>query len=56
MSLTRIFARFLNDESAATASELALIAGLVALAIVISVSNLGTRLSIKFAAASNNPS
>jgi Flp pilus assembly pilin Flp len=54
MSLLRISACFLKDESAATMSEFALIASLVALAIIISLSNLGTRLSIKFASASNN--
>jgi pilus assembly protein Flp/PilA len=54
MSPFRICARFLKDESAVTAVEYALIGGFIALAIIVSVSTLGTRLSIKYNAVASN--
>lgn len=48
MSPIRICARFLKDESAVTAVEYALIGGFIALAIIVSISTLGGRLSIKY--------
>jgi pilus assembly protein Flp/PilA len=48
MSPIRICARFLKDESAVTAVEYALIGGFIALAIIVPVSTLGTRLSIRY--------
>ncbi|MGA3302972.1 MAG: Flp family type IVb pilin [Methylovirgula sp.] len=49
-SLTRAF---LEDETAATAIEYGLIAGLIAVVIISSVKNLGTRVSNKFSIISN---
>lgn len=43
-----------RDESGATSIEYALIAGLIALAIIGSLTTLGTRLSAKFAPISGN--
>ena len=46
--------RFQRDESAAVAVEYVLIAGFIALVIIASVTGVGTRLSPKFNAVSNN--
>jgi pilus assembly protein Flp/PilA len=46
--------RFQRDESAAVAVEYVLIAGFIALVIIASVTAVGTRLSPKFNAVSNN--
>jgi pilus assembly protein Flp/PilA len=48
LSPTQFFARFLKDESAATAIEYGLIAGLIAVVIVGPVSKLGKDISAKF--------
>lgn len=42
------FARFLKDESGATAIEYGLIASLIAVAIIVAVGNLGDQTSAKF--------
>ncbi|MDB5510330.1 MAG: Flp family type IVb pilin [Hyphomicrobiales bacterium] len=47
-------ARFLNDESGATAIEYGLIAGLIAVVIIGSVSAVGTKISAKFNAVATN--
>jgi pilus assembly protein Flp/PilA len=46
--MTTLFARFLRDESAATAIEYGLIAAGIALAIIAVVNGLGTTLNDKF--------
>jgi pilus assembly protein Flp/PilA len=46
--MTNLFARFLRDESAATAIEYGLIAAGIALAIIAVVNGLGTTLNDKF--------
>ena len=51
MSVTLI--RFLRDESAATAIEYGLIAGLVAVVIITALKGIGTKLNNKFQAVSN---
>jgi len=48
-----LFARFIKDESGATAIEYGLIASLVAVAIIASVTTLGTKLGLTFTAVSN---
>jgi pilus assembly protein Flp/PilA len=48
MFLLRICTRFLKDESAATAIEYGLIAGLIAVVIIGTVSKLGKDISAKF--------
>ena len=50
----RLIKRFLKDESAATAIEYGLIAGLIAVVIIGSLTTLGTRVSNKFKAVANN--
>ena len=50
----KVIARFLYDESGATAIEYGLIAGLIAVVIIGSVSAVGTKISAKFTAVSNN--
>ncbi|PPD44261.1 MAG: Flp family type IVb pilin [Methylocystis sp.] len=52
--MKNIFARFINDESGATAIEYGLIAALIGVAIIGGVRALGTRLSSTFAAVSGN--
>jgi pilus assembly protein Flp/PilA len=47
-SMNKIFARFLKDESGATAIEYGLIAALIALAIVVGATALGNQLGIQF--------
>ncbi|MGV1915554.1 Flp family type IVb pilin [uncultured Agrobacterium sp.] len=46
--MTTIFARFLKDESGATAIEYGLIAGLISVAIITSATNLGAKLTSVF--------
>jgi pilus assembly protein Flp/PilA len=46
--MTKLFARFVRDESAATAIEYGLIAAGIALAIIAVVNGLGTTLNAKF--------
>jgi pilus assembly protein Flp/PilA len=50
----KILARFLNDESGATAIEYGLIAGLIAVVIIGALSSLGTKLQTKFNAIASN--
>lgn len=51
---SNLLCRFLRDETAATAIEYGLIAGLIAIVIITSVRRLGTNLSTKFAIIANN--
>lgn len=46
--MTKFVSRFINDESGATAIEYGLIAALIAVVIILSVTALGTQLSAKF--------
>ncbi len=46
--MTNIFARFIKDESGATAIEYGLIAALIALAIMVGAGAVGTSLGTKF--------
>ncbi len=46
--MNKVFARFLKDESGATAIEYGLIASLIAVAIISSVTGVGTAVSAKF--------
>ena len=46
--MSKLFVRFLNDESGATAIEYGLIAAGIALAIIAVVNGLGTNLNEKF--------
>jgi pilus assembly protein Flp/PilA len=46
--MSKIIARFINDESGATAIEYGLIAALIALAIVTGATTLGENLSAQF--------
>lgn len=46
--MSRIFFKFLNDESAATAIEYGLIAAGISLAIIAAVNGLGSTLNTKF--------
>jgi pilus assembly protein Flp/PilA len=48
--MTKLFTRFLNDESGATAIEYGLIAAGIALAIIAAVNGLGTNLNTQFTA------
>jgi pilus assembly protein Flp/PilA len=52
--MTKLFARFLNDESAATAIEYGLIAAGISLAIIAVVNGLGTNLNTKFTDINNS--
>jgi pilus assembly protein Flp/PilA len=49
-----LFRRFFKDETAATAIEYGLIAGLIAVVIITALQRLGGNLSNKFHAISNN--
>jgi pilus assembly protein Flp/PilA len=49
-----LFMRFAADETGATAIEYGLIAGLIAVVIIASISLVGTRLSAKFNAVAAN--
>jgi len=46
--MSKLFARFLKDESGATAIEYGLIAALIAVAIIVAVQTLGTNLKAHF--------
>ena len=48
--MTKLFARFVKDESGATAIEYGLIAGLIAVVIIAAVTGIGTQLKTKFEA------
>jgi pilus assembly protein Flp/PilA len=50
LTLSKFLRRFINDERGVTALEYGLIAGLVAVVIVTSVSQLGNKLANTFAA------
>ena len=52
--MTKLFARFLNDESGATAIEYGLIAAGISIAIVAVVNGLGTNLNAKFTSVNNS--
>jgi pilus assembly protein Flp/PilA len=54
LSMNKIFARFIKDESGATAIEYGLIAGLIAVAIIGALTTLGTNLGSKFNAVASN--
>ena len=49
-----MFSRFLKDQSGATAIEYGLIAGLIAVVIITSVTAIGTKLNTKFTAISTS--
>ncbi|PZU94304.1 MAG: Flp family type IVb pilin [Chelatococcus sp.] len=51
--MTNVFARFVKDESGATAIEYGLIAGLIAVVIIGAATTLGTNLSGLFTRISN---
>jgi pilus assembly protein Flp/PilA len=46
--MSKLFARFVKDESGATAIEYGLIAALIALAIIVGAGTLGNALNAKF--------
>jgi pilus assembly protein Flp/PilA len=48
--MTTLFSRFAKDETAATAIEYGLIAGLISVVIITAVTLVGTNLSAKFTA------
>jgi pilus assembly protein Flp/PilA len=52
--MSKLVARFLNDESAATAIEYGLIAAGISLAIIAVVNGLGTNLNTKFTSINNS--
>jgi pilus assembly protein Flp/PilA len=52
--ITKLFARFPNDESGATAIEYGLIAAGISIAIVAVVNGLGTNLNVKFTSVNNS--
>lgn len=52
--MTKLFARFVKDESGATAIEYGLIAALIGVAIIAGVKALGTNLSETFAKVAGN--
>ncbi len=52
--MSTLLARFLADETGATAIEYGLIAGLIAVVIIASVKRLGGNISSKFTAISSN--
>ena len=52
--MSKLFARFLNDESGATAIEYGLIAAGISLAIIAVVNGLGTNLNAKFTSINNS--
>ena len=52
--MTNLFARFLHDQSGATAIEYGLIAAGIALAIIAVVNGLGTNLNDKFTSVNNS--
>jgi pilus assembly protein Flp/PilA len=52
--MSKLFARFLNDESGATAIEYGLIAAGISLAIIAVVNGLGSNLNAKFTSVNNS--
>ena len=52
--MSKLFVRFLNDESGATAIEYGLIAAGISLAIIAVVNGLGTNLNTKFTSINNS--
>lgn len=52
--MNKLFARFIKDESGATAIEYGLIAGLIAVVIIGALTTLGTKISGKFSAIAGN--
>ncbi|MDO9439340.1 MAG: Flp family type IVb pilin [Beijerinckiaceae bacterium] len=52
--MSNLFQRFLANESGATAIEYGLIAGLIAVVIIGSVTALGTKINLKFKAIADN--
>jgi pilus assembly protein Flp/PilA len=52
--MTKLFARFLQDQTGATAIEYALIAAGISLAIIAVVNGLGTTLNTKFTSVNNS--
>jgi pilus assembly protein Flp/PilA len=50
----KMISRFLKDQSGATAIEYGLIAGLIAVVIITSVTAIGTKLNAKFTTISNS--
>ena len=52
--MKKLFSRFAADQSGATAIEYGLIAGLISVVIIVSVTSLGTKLSGQFAKISGN--
>jgi pilus assembly protein Flp/PilA len=52
--MKNIFARFMNDESGATAIEYGLIAGLIGVVIITAITTVGTKISAKFQAVATN--
>ena len=52
--MSKLFARFLNDESGATAIEYGLIAAGISLAIIAAVNGLGTSLNTNFTSISTS--
>ena len=52
--MKKLAARFLKDQSGATAIEYGLIAGLIAVVIIGAVTKLGTNISAKFNIIANN--
>jgi len=52
--MSKLFARFLNDESGATAIEYGLIAAGISIAIIVAVNGLGTTLNAKFTSINNS--
>jgi pilus assembly protein Flp/PilA len=52
--MSKLFARFLNDESGATAIEYGLIAAGISIAIIVAVNGLGTNLNTKFTSINNS--
>jgi pilus assembly protein Flp/PilA len=53
-NMTKVFSRFLQDQSGATAIEYGLIAAGISLAIIAVVNGLGTNLNGKFTAVNNS--
>jgi pilus assembly protein Flp/PilA len=52
--MSKLFARFLNDESGATAIEYGLIAAGISLAIIAVVNGLGSNLNTKYTSINNS--
>lgn len=52
--MQNLLSRFSRDESGATAIEYGLIAGLIAVVIIATITTVGTSLSAKFNAVANN--